>query len=186
MTFAPMHFLGLNGMPRRTYTYPRGLGFEFWNLLATVGSFIIALSVVVFLWNAWRTRTKGEIAGADPWDGRTLEWSIPSPTPAYNFAEVPTVHADDEWWHRKYTEDEEGFLVKRDDAPDPDDTEAGDIHLPSPSYYPALSALGMFIVLVGLVYLPMGLVAVGAGVLVTLWGLFGWSLEPLTRGEGEE
>jgi cytochrome c oxidase subunit I len=185
LTFGPMHVLGLNGMPRRTYTYPRGLGFEFWNMLATVGSFIIALSVLVFLWNVWRTRTRGEIAGADPWDARTLEWSIPSPVPVYNFAEVPTVHSEDEWWHRKYTEDEAGLPVRRDDTPDPDAAEAGDIHLPSPSYYPALSALGILIMIVGLVYLPLGLFVVGAGALVTMWGLFGWSLEPLTREEGE-
>jgi hypothetical protein len=55
------------------------------------------------------------------------------------------------------------------------------VHLPSPSYYPALSAFGMFIVIVGLVYAPVGLVAAAAGLIVTMWGLFGWSLEPLTR-----
>jgi cytochrome c oxidase subunit I len=185
LTFAPMHWLGLNGMPRRTYTYPRGLGFEFWNLLATVGAFIIALSVLIFMWNAIRTRRKGRPAGPDPWDARTLEWSIPSPPPVYNFAEIPEVHSEDEWWHRKYGEDDSGLPVRRDDTPDPDAAEPGDIHLPSPSYYPALAALGMLTVVVGLVYVPWGLVAVGGGLIVTLWGLFGWSLEPLTRGEGE-
>ena len=54
----------------------------------------------------------GEIAPADPWDGRSLEWSIPSPPPEYNFAEIPVVEARDDWWHRKYTEDADGRLVK--------------------------------------------------------------------------
>jgi cytochrome c oxidase subunit I len=183
MTFAPMHWLGLNGMPRRTYTYPRGLGFEFWNLLATVGAFIIALSVLVFMWNVVRTRTRGERAGHDPWDARTLEWAIPSPPPAYNFSDIPTVHSEDEWWHRKYTEDDDGLLVRRDEQPEPGAADAEGIHLPSPSYYPALTALGLFIIIVGLVYLPFGLAFSALGAIVTLWGLFGWSLEPLTRGE---
>ena len=185
LTFAPMHFLGLQGMPRRTYRYPRGLGFEFWNLLATVGSFIIALSVAIFLWNWWRTHRRGRSAPADPWDGRTLEWAIPSPPPQYNFAEVPVVHSEDEFWHRKYTEDERGHAVRRDDAPDPEESTPGDdVHLPSPSLYPALTASGLFLFIVGLVYFPWGLVVTGAGVVVTMWGLFGWSLEPLTRKEG--
>jgi cytochrome c oxidase subunit 1 len=182
MTFGPMHVLGLNGMPRRTYTYPRGLGFEFWNLMATVGAFLIALSVAIFLWNAIRTRTKGEIAGADPWDGRTLEWSTPSPTPVYNFAEVPHVETEDAWWHAKYTEDDEGHAVARSNQPDPEAGPTTDIHLPSPSYYPALAAFGLFLIILGLVYLPVGLMLSGAGVGVALWGLFGWSLEPLTKG----
>jgi cytochrome c oxidase subunit 1 len=181
MTFGPMHVLGLNGMPRRTYTYPRGLGFEFWNLMATVGAFLIALSVAIFLWNAIRTRTKGEIAGADPWDGRTLEWSTPSPTPVYNFAEVPHVETEDAWWHAKYTEDDEGHAVARSNPPDPEAGPTTDIHLPSPSYYPALAAFGLFLIILGLVYMPVGLVLSGAGMGVTLWGLFGWSLEPLTK-----
>jgi cytochrome c oxidase subunit 1 len=183
MTFGPMHILGLNGMPRRTYTYPRGLGFEFWNLMATVGAFLIALSVAIFLWNAIRTRTRGEIAGADPWDGRTLEWATPSPTPVYNFAAIPHVETEDAWWHAKYTEDDEGHAVARPNPPDPEAEPTTDIHLPSPSYYPALAASGLFLIILGLVYMPLGLVLSGAGAGVTLWGLFGWSLEPLTKGE---
>jgi heme/copper-type cytochrome/quinol oxidase subunit 1 len=107
LTFFPMHLLGLWGMPRRTYRYDDGLGWDFMNQLITVGSFIIALSVLVFVVNAIVSKGRGAIAGNDPWDGRTLEWTIPSPPPEYNFAEVPEVHSRDDFWHQKYTEDEE-------------------------------------------------------------------------------
>ncbi|MFH1104070.1 MAG: cytochrome c oxidase subunit I [Actinomycetota bacterium] len=183
LTFAPMHILGLRGMPRRTYRYPKGLGFEFWNFIATVGAFTIAVSILVFLINAMRTRTRGAMAGNDPWDGRTLEWAISSPPPEHNFDVVPTVRSEDDFWHRKYTEDEQGNAVPiaGGAAPlvaGPDDPP---IHLPSPSYYPVLAAFGMFLTVLGLVYVPWGLVVAGAGVVATVWGLFGWSMERLTR-----
>ena len=119
------------------------------------------------------------MAPADPWDGRSLEWSIPSPPPEYNFAEIPVVEARDDWWHRKYTEDADGRLVKLpsggSDEPDEpvatsrrrvrpptvtdaavadaggvaraaESTDHGDghgIHMPSPSYWPLVLALGL-------------------------------------------
>jgi cytochrome c oxidase subunit 1 len=183
LTFAPMHILGLRGMPRRTYRYPKGLGFEFWNFIATVGSLTIALSILIFLINAYRTRTHGAVAGNDPWDARTLEWTITSPPPVHNFDVVPVVHSEDDFWHRKYTEDENGNAVPipGGGAPlvaGPDDPP---IHLPSPSYYPILAAFGMFLTVLGLVYVPLGLVLAGIGVVTIVWGFFGWSMEPLTR-----
>jgi cytochrome c oxidase subunit 1 len=183
LTFAPMHILGLDGMPRRTYRYPAGLGFEFWNMIATIGAFTIALSILVFLINWWRTRTRGEVAGNDPWDGRTLEWTIASPPPEHNFDVIPVVHGEDDFWHRKYSENEDGHAVPipGGGAPltaGPDDPPA---HLPSPSYYPVLAAFGMFLTVLGLVYVPWGLVVAGAGVVTVVWGMFGWSMEPLTR-----
>ena len=183
LAFAPMHILGLEGMPRRTYRYPKGLGFEFWNFISTVGAMTIAVSILVFLINAWRTRTHGEIAGNDPWDGRTLEWTISSPPPEHNFDVVPVVHSEDDFWHRKYTEDADGnaVAIPGGGAPlvaGPDDPP---IHLPSPSFYPLLAAFGMFLVVLGLVYVPVGLILAGIGVVTVVWGLFGWSMEPLTR-----
>ena len=181
LTFAPMHFLGLNGMPRRTYRYPEGLGFEFWNFIATLGSFLIAFALLFLLWNMVRTRKHGEIAGPDPWDGRTLEWTISSPPPEHNFDRIPVVEHEDDWWHRKYTTAEDGTAVAIDPPPSLDSEPEEGIHLPSPSYYPALASAGLFVTMMGLVYLPGGLFAVGIGALITLWGLFGWSMEPLTR-----
>jgi cytochrome c oxidase subunit 1 len=124
LTFFPMHILGLTGMPRRTYRYPSGYGWDTMNMIETVGAFVIMVSALLFFVNAIYSTKRGALAGPDPWDGRSLEWSIPSPPPAYNFAEIPVVEARDDWWHRKYTEDSEGRLVKlpsggSDDAGDP-------------------------------------------------------------------
>ncbi len=183
LTFAPMHILGLNGMPRRTYRYPEGLGFEFWNFIATLGSFLIAASMLVLFWNMYRTRRRGEAAGPDPWDGRTLEWTISSPPPEHNFDRIPVVEHEDDFWHRKYTTADDGTAVAVVPPPDLEAEPEDGIHLPSPSFYPALAAFGMFISILGFVYVPWGLVAVGVGAVVTMWGLFGWSMEPLTREE---
>src|SRR3954471_10016635 len=146
LTFGPMHILGLQGMPRRIYTYDKSLNLGFWNAVASIGAFTIALAVLVFIFNVLQSQRHGAIAGNDPWDARTIEWSLPSPVPAYNFAEVPTVHSVDDWWHRKYTEDEEGRLVPLppEEIENPAEGDHGDhtAHLPSPSFYPFLVALG--------------------------------------------
>ena len=68
---------------------------------------------LLFLINAWRSHRKGEVAGPDPWDGRTLEWTISSPPPVHNFDEIPVVQAEDDFWHRKYGVDEDGTTVAR-------------------------------------------------------------------------
>jgi cytochrome c oxidase subunit 1 len=195
LTFAPQHILGLNGMPRRTYRYGEGLGWDFWNLISTIGAFTIAVSILVFAYNIIVSRKKGEIAGNDPWDGRTLEWSISSPPPVHNFDEIPVVTSLDDFWHKKYAEDEEGRAVAMpavtggtlvDTGPedtDGHDEHHEDMHMPSPSYYPALTSLGIGITGYGLIYLSWGWVAIAVGGMITLWGLFGWSLEPVTRDE---
>ena len=112
LTFGPFHMLGLQGMPRRIYTYPEGRGWDFWNFVSTIGAFLIALSVLVFIFNVCKSR-KNPHVGDDPWDARTLEWTIPSPPPEYNFTEIPLVTTRDDLWHRKYTEDDEGRAVLR-------------------------------------------------------------------------
>jgi heme/copper-type cytochrome/quinol oxidase subunit 1/heme/copper-type cytochrome/quinol oxidase subunit 3 len=91
LTFFPMHILGVMGMPRRVYTYPDKPGWGAINFAETVGAFILALSVLVLLWNVWRTLRNGQLAGNDPWDAWTLEWATSSPPPAYNFASIPPV-----------------------------------------------------------------------------------------------
>jgi len=180
LTFGPMHLLGLWGMPRRTYRYDDGLGWTTLNKLITVGSFIIAFSVLVFIVNTVLSKTRGKLAGNDPWDGRTLEWTISSPPPEYNFAEVPEVHSRDDFWHQKYTEDEEGRLVPlpsggSDDHAAPAHDGHG-IHLPSPSYYPLITALGLPIMGYGAVFQNVWLGILGAVVL--FFGIYAWAIEP--------
>ena len=92
-TFFPMHILGLEGMPRRIATYMADRGWAIPNLIATIGAFMIAGSVLVFIWNCIKLRN-GAPAGNDPWEANTLEWKTPSPPPEYNFAEIPTIHSD--------------------------------------------------------------------------------------------
>ena len=184
LTFAPMHILGLQGMPRRIYQFPDGFGWNFWNLAATVGAFIIALGVLVFLVQAAASFRRPTDAPADPWDARTLEWSVPSPPPEHNFDEIPVVHALDDWWHRKYAEDRGGVVhpvpAGGADAPAEGHGEAGEghgIHLPSPSYYPILASVGLPLVGYGVMYERLWWLAVLGGLWVAA-ALYGWALEP--------
>ena len=92
------------------------------------------------------------------------------------------MEAEDDLWHQKYGVDETGKSVARDDyVPFEPKGPPEDLHLPSPSYYPILSAFGMFLLVMGLVYVPWGLLVTGLGAVVTMWGLFGWSMEDLAR-----
>jgi heme/copper-type cytochrome/quinol oxidase subunit 1 len=91
VTFFPMHILGLDGMPRRDYTYSPGLGWTGLNLIETLGSYALALGLAMVAGNLIVSLFRGEPAGDDPFGGDTLEWSISSPPPEYNFAVIPTV-----------------------------------------------------------------------------------------------
>jgi cytochrome c oxidase subunit I len=98
LTFFPMHISGILGMPRRVYTYAAGQGWEVWNLMSTVGAFMIALSVLVFIINFVVSARKKETAFNDPWGGATLEWATTSPPPAHNFDAIPPVKGRDPLW----------------------------------------------------------------------------------------
>ena len=180
LTFGPMHLVGLAGMPRRIYTYSDGMGWNVYNMIETVGAFIIAFSVLVFMYNVYKTHRGPFGAPADPWDARTLEWSIQSPVPPYNFAEVPTVHSLDDWWHRKYTEDDKGRLVKLPEQPEPEAlVDPASVHMPSPSFFPLVASLGMPILGYGMIYRAWYVAIIGA--ITILAGLYAWAMEPATE-----
>jgi len=189
LTFGPMHILGLQGMPRRTYTYRDGYGFNFWNMVSSIGALIIGVSMLVFFFNILASRRAAKAsapagvlrAEADPWDGRSLEWMVPSPVPVHNFDAVPTVSHLDEFWHRKYGEDERGRPVRKAATADVvQDGSNTDVHLPSPSYWPLVLAFGLPFIGYGLIY-NLWLAAFGG--LCVVAAIYGWVLEPSVDDE---
>jgi cytochrome c oxidase subunit I+III len=96
--FFPMHIVGMLGMPRRIYTYPAGIGWDGWNLLMTCGAFLFAIGVLLTLANICWAWSRGARAGANPWNAGTLEWSVPSPPPPYNFERIPHVASLEPLW----------------------------------------------------------------------------------------
>ena len=179
LTFGPMHILGMQGMSRRTYTYDTNFGFEFWNKVATVGAYVLACSIFLFIFNIFYSKRKARDLpppGPDPWDARTIEWMIPSPAPAYNFDPQPTVSRLDDFWYRKYADTPDHRLVRIADTGDVVQHGDGrDVHLPSPSYWPLVTALGLPIIAYGLIF-SLWLSLVGAIVVVA--GIYGWCFEP--------
>ncbi len=105
LTFDFMHVPGLLGMPRRIYTYEAGRGWEYWNLIVGIGAIIQAIGTLIFVYNLVHSYFRGKIAGPDPWDAWTLEWSTASPPPSYNFAVEPTVGSRRPLWDLKHPED---------------------------------------------------------------------------------
>src|SRR5579883_2843652 len=102
LTFFPMHLLGIFGMPRRIYTYPSNIAtWSELNLLASIGAFIIAVSILVFLYNFVMTLKNGETAPSDPWDAFTLEWDTSSPPKKYNFLTIPVVRSRRPFYDKK-------------------------------------------------------------------------------------
>ena len=180
LTFGPMHVLGLQGMSRRIDTYSSGFGFEFWNLVATIGSYVLGASVLFFLWNVYKSKKEAPnlpAPGPDPWDARSLEWSIPSPTPEHNFDEIPVIESQDDWWFRKYNIEDDGSVVRISSAEDA--AQKGDavgVHLPSPSFWPLVLAIGLPLIGYGVIF-NLWLCVVGG--LLTGGAIYAWVLEPV-------
>tara|TARA_B100001142_G_scaffold55954_2_gene54474 strand:+ start:2236 stop:4248 length:2013 start_codon:yes stop_codon:yes gene_type:complete len=182
MTFGPMHILGLQGMARRHSRYGPEDGFDFWNAVVSIGAFIILIGMIVFAVNivrSWLGYKAGTVPQepADPWDGRTLEWAIPSPTPEHNFDYVPVVTDVDDFWHKKYQPDANGKLRKIADGNAIAQKGDQHPHLPSPSYWPIVLAAALPLIALGLIY---NLWITGIGLVLLLGAMYGWSLEPAT------
>ena len=182
ITFFPMHFLGLNGMPRRIYTYDTTMGWDLWNVVATVGAFALAGGVLIFVYNVLKSVKSGEIAGADPWDARTLEWSISSPPPEYNFEQIPTVHGRDAFWTQKHER-----VATVPVAGGSGEERVPSVHLPQPSYWPIVVAIGILVGAYGLLYSSskFGLAVAAIGGAIMMVSVYAWSLEPVNDPEGD-
>jgi cytochrome c oxidase subunit 1 len=105
ITFDTMHFLGLLGMPRSIYTYQPDRGWNFLNLVVSIGGLIQGIAVLIFAYNFIVSNWRGVVAGDDPWDAWTLEWATSSPPPVYNFEELPEVHSRRPLWDLKHPDD---------------------------------------------------------------------------------
>ncbi|MFC7442964.1 cytochrome c oxidase subunit I [Laceyella putida] len=140
LTFFPQHFVGLFGMPRRVFTYAQE-SLDTLNFISSIGSIGMMIGMIALLFNFYLTHKKGATAPADPWNGRTLEWSIPSPPPEYNFAQLPLVRGYDAFWLEK----QEGKKEMPPAEP------KGSIHMPSPSPLPFLMSIGMLIAGLGFI-----------------------------------
>ena len=176
--FFPMHVSGLLGMPRRVYTYPPDMGWNTTNLITSVGSFVFAAGIAMFVVNALVSLRRGARAEANPWRAAGLEWSTPSPPPPYNFAVLPSVRSRDPLWQPDANAPRAGFLLHRGRETlgvtplggDPDVI----LKMPSDSYAPFVLGVGAALVFAGLLLHSPVLAAAsaalcGAALIVWLW-----------------
>jgi len=173
ITFFPMHFLGLNGMPRRVYTYPAELNFGFWNQVQTWGSLLLGVSFLVFIYNMWKTSRRPADAPADPWRGATLEWAIPSPPQEFNFADVPPVNSSTPLWDLR--------RASGGQLPEPQRVSGAGIHMPRPSIWPLVTAFGVLGVLGSILFthaFHYWFLITLVGVATLFYGVYRWAFEP--------
>jgi len=176
LTFFPMHQLGLDGMPRRVYTYLAETGWGDLNLLASGGAALIAVSVAIFLINVAVSLRAGALAGDDPWGADTLEWATTSPPRPYNFAFIPVVESRAPLWQAPgplaavtglRTDVREVLVTTLLDA-EPDSRHRH----PPPTVWPLLAAVATTITFVTLIYTPWGAVI---GVPLLFLAFLGWA-----------
>jgi cytochrome c oxidase subunit 1 len=199
LTFFPMHFSGLLGMPRRIYTYDAGQGWDTFNLISSIGAFMLVFSTAIFVWNFFRSKSSGALAPDNPWDAATLEWSIPSPPPEYNFAEIPLVESRYPLWD--LTHPERTSEIPHTHAGWSDQEKAADakpvhiekdrrtakelgIPMPLPTIKPLFVAAGIVVMLSGLIFIhkedktaAAALIALGAMMIIGF--LYAWVTSPL-------
>ncbi|HEX6644049.1 MAG TPA: cytochrome c oxidase subunit I [Gemmatimonadales bacterium] len=176
VTFFPMHFLGLAGMPRRVYTYIAETGWGNLNLLASAGAVLIVGSVAVLLVNFFRALRRGDRAPDNPWRAETLEWATASPPPSYSFLHIPVVEGRSPLWERSErrpvvtglsTEVRDTLVTTLVDAL-PDSRH----YDPRPSAAPLYAALALGITFITLIFTPWGLPIGGA---VFFLGMVRWA-----------
>jgi cytochrome c oxidase subunit 1 len=195
VTFFPMHILGTEGMPRRIYTYESGMGWEMWNFIETIGTFFLAFSVLMFIYNVLVSLRSGEVASNDPWDAATLEWVVPSPPPSYNFLHIPHVTSRRPLWDAKYphttADDHHGeksapsqirYEYSHEDSPG-----AKEIHMPTLTFMPMVLSAGLTVAALGFIYINQAIlglpirtasyVFVAIGIVMVFYAIRGWVLD---------
>lgn len=167
LTFFPMHFSGMLGMPRRIYTYDAHQGWDTFNALSTYGVYLLIIATLIFVFNFFRSLRQGQLAGPNPWGAPTLEWTIPSPAPSYNFATLPTVTSRYPLWEGKEVDFESARINQQAGKTS---TQLG-IILPFNSVKPMLMALAMSIMVAGLMINKWWLIwgAIATAVMFYLW-----------------
>jgi heme/copper-type cytochrome/quinol oxidase subunit 1 len=182
--FLPMHLTGLLGMPRRVYTYNDYGGWHALNLITSIGSFVFAVGVLLLFVNVLKSRKAGAVARNNPWDAPTLEWSVSSPPPPYNFAVIPTVASRHPLWEDRIGSEgsasslDRGMLLDR--GKETIGTSALDavpdmvLEMPADSVAPLLLTIGLTLLFVGLLLKAWPAAAIGAcigafAVLAWLW-----------------
>ncbi|WP_297296029.1 cytochrome c oxidase subunit I [uncultured Methylovirgula sp.] len=196
VAFLPMHLTGLLGMPRRVYTYQAHMGWDTLNMITSIGAFIFAVGVLLTFVNVIASLRRGRAAGPNPWDAPTLEWSVPSPPPPYNFAVLPTVASRHPLWERRLGETdasslEAGMILDHDRETigttaldsEPDVI----LKMPFDSPAPFILTLGVSAIFAGLVVpwhlwplTAVGCIVTVAAILIWLWPepVLGQTVEP--------
>ncbi|MGH2350348.1 MAG: cytochrome c oxidase subunit I [Chloroflexota bacterium] len=196
LTFFPMHWLGTEGMPRRIYTYFPGYGWEIWNLMASIGAYILGASILMFVANVVLTTRKPaeERMPDNPWEAATLEWGTTSPPPAHNFDVVPVVYSRYPLWEDREPVEAHGGAAPRtnvDAVSHPADaepssgrgehgaeqgTEAHAFHLPNPTIFPLILAFGIVLIAFALLFAPpvLKLTFVVTGIVYFVVSIYGW------------
>ncbi len=182
LTFFPMHWIGMMGMPRRVWTYPASLGVGDSNLIVSVGAFVFAAGILMFIVNVVQGLRRGAVAGPNPWDAPTLEWSMSSPPPPYNFAIIPQIASRHPLWEDRLQETDDrsildqGFLLDQGRETlgvTPLDAEPDVIlKMPGDSLLPVALSLAVLVLFVGILFESGWAAAVGGGaafVILILW-----------------
>jgi cytochrome c oxidase subunit 1 len=172
LTFFPMHFSGMLGMPRRIYTYDSGQGWDAFNLMSSIGAYMLVAATLIFVYNFFTSKKRGEIAGSNPWGAGTLEWTLPSPVPEYNFAALPNVTSRYPLWEGSEKDAESARINSQEGKT------AADLHiiLPYSTIKPMIVAGSMVIMFMGLIT-TKAVIFIGAAIMIA--SLYSWLLSPL-------
>jgi cytochrome c oxidase subunit 1 len=183
LTFFPMHFSGLLGMPRRTYQYDAGQGIEIFNMLSTIGTLVLMLGTLFGLINLWKSWKSGERASSNPWGAPTIEWAIPSPPPEHNFDELPKITSRYPLWDLKGTVIARETTVAEEAGHVQKTAKQLGIVMPNPSIWPLITAAGVIFMFSGMLFTDSNIkLAIGIMITGALWwigSLYNWLLTPL-------